>query len=163
MNMGLFDFFKSKPVSTPKKKTVASKTPKQTKKPRSPRKKAKDQETMVPTAEQTKPVIPVLSAKEIATSNGEPYVTVVKMDIDVANPTHGTFELDFNEIFVSKLIRAGFKGKSDYDIVDQWFTSVCRNIVMETYEIEMADPENRTREPAQQNRKDLGDGRTEIT
>ena len=99
------------------------------------------------------------SPKELATANGEPWVEVLKMDIDPNDPGNGAFELDWNDIFVARLIKAGYQGKTDQDIVDNWFKTICRNVVLETYEQEQADPE--LRRPS--NRRDLGDGRTEIS
>jgi hypothetical protein len=98
------------------------------------------------------------SPKDLATSRGEPYVEVLSIDIDKDNPSNGAFELDWNDIFVARLIKAGYQGKTDQDIVDNWFRSVCQNVVMENYEQEMADPTNRP-----SNRRDLGNGRTEIS
>lgn len=79
-----------------------------------------------------KPV--VKSAKDLATERGEPWVQVVKLEIDNDNPEDGAFELDFNEIFVARLVKAGFVGKTDAEIVDQWFQQVCRNVAMENFE-----------------------------
>jgi hypothetical protein len=96
--------------------------------------------------------------KELATERGEPWVEVISMEIDKDNPGQGSFELDWNDKFVANLTRAGYRGKTDQDIVDNWFRSVCQNVVMENYEQEMADPTNRP-----SNRKDLGNGRVEIS
>ena len=96
--------------------------------------------------------------KEIATDAGEPWVEVIGMEIDKDNPGAGSFELDWNDKFVANLIRAGYQGKTDQDLVDNWFRSVCQNVVMENYEQEQADPDNRPN-----NRRDLGDGRTEVS
>ena len=41
-------------------------------------------------------------------------------------------------MFVAKLVRAGYQGKTDNDIVDNWFQDVCRNIVMESFQKEQA-------------------------
>jgi hypothetical protein len=79
------------------------------------------------------------------------------MEVDEKDPGQGAFELDWNDIFVAKLVRAGYQGKTDQDIVDNWFKTVCRNVVTETYEQDQADPEKRS------NRRDLGNGRTEIS
>ena len=98
--------------------------------------------------------------KELATERGEPWVEVLSMDIDKDNPGQGAFELDWNDKFVANLVRAGYQGKTDQDIVDNWFQSVCRNVVLETYEQEQADPEKRA---AGSNRRDLGNGRTEVS
>jgi hypothetical protein len=57
------------------------------------------------------------------------------------------------------LIKSGYQGKTDADVVDNWFQDVCRNVVLETYEQEQADPEKR----AVSNRRDLGNGRTEVS
>lgn len=108
--------------------------------------------------EDPKPKTKKLSPKEEATQKGEPYVEVLSMDIDSENPGNGAFELDWNDIFVARLIKAGYQGKTDQDIVDNWFKTVCRNVVLETYEQEQADPEIRA-----SNRRDLGNGRTEIS
>jgi hypothetical protein len=96
--------------------------------------------------------------KELATEKGEPWVEVISMDIDKDNPGQGSFELDWNDKFVANLIRAGYQGKTDQDLVDNWFRSVCQNVVMENYEQEQADPDNRPN-----NRKDIGGGRVEIS
>jgi len=97
--------------------------------------------------------------KELATERDEPWVEVIGMDIDPTDPGQGAFELDWNDKFVANLVRAGYQGKTDQDIVDNWFKNVCRNVVLETFEQEQADPELRRNI----NRRDLGDGRTEIS
>jgi hypothetical protein len=83
------------------------------------------------------------TAKELATERGEPYVNVISMEIDSEDFNNGAFELDWNDIFITKLVRAGYKGATDQQIVDQWFQNVCRNVVLENYEQEQADPERR--------------------
>jgi hypothetical protein len=86
---------------------------------------------------------PTKSEKQIATEKGEPFVTIVDFSLDKTDLSNGSFELDFNDIFVARLIKAGFKGKNDYEIVDHWFSTICRNIVLETFEQELADPDKR--------------------
>ena len=98
------------------------------------------------------------SAKELANERGEPYVAILSMDVDPENIHSGAFELDWNDKFVANLIRAGYVGKTDSDIVDQWFQNVCRHVVMETWEQEQAmNPQRYTRS------RDLGNGRTEVS
>lgn len=99
-----------------------------------------------------------LSPKELATQRGEPWVQVVNLELDPENLGNGAIELDWNDIFVARLVKAGFRGKTDQQIVDQWFTTVCRNVVLETYEQEMADPDRRATA-----RRDLGNGRSEFS
>jgi hypothetical protein len=103
------------------------------------------------------------SEKDLATERGEPYVTILSMEIDPDNMQNGNFELDWNDKFVANLVRAGYQMNAkdtDADIVDRWFTAVCRNVVLETFEqYEAMNPERdriiKTR--------DVGDGRTEVS
>ena len=108
-----------------------------------------------------------LTPKELATQAGEPYITVLSMDIDPEDINSGAFELDFNEIFVARLVKAGYmmkKEDTDAEIVDRWWTQVCRNVALELYEQQQADPENRYRTDMRVVKsKDLGNGRSEIS
>jgi hypothetical protein len=103
------------------------------------------------------------TAKELANESGEPYVAILSMDIDPDNVQNGAFELDWNDKFVANLVRAGYQmdaKDSDADIVDRWFTAVCRNVVLETYEqYEAINPE-RDRVVKSRN---IGDGRSEVS
>jgi hypothetical protein len=98
--------------------------------------------------------------KELATEAGEPYVAMLRMDIDPNNLHQGAFELDWNDIFVARLVKAGYMMKqtdADADIVDRWFQNVCRHVVMETWEQEQAIGKQYV------NTRDLGNGRTEVS
>lgn len=109
-----------------------------------------------------KPKAPVKTDKEIATERGEPYVAIVSMDIDPNNLHQGAFELDWNEIFVARLVKAGYMMKrddSDAEIVDRWFQNVCRHVVMETWEQEQA----MIKSGIYVSTRDLGDGRSEVS
>ena len=119
----------------------------------------------------TKPAVPKVrvlkqepkTEKEIATAAGEPFVAILKMDIDPNNLHQGSFELDWNEIFVSRLVKAGYMIKAtdlDVDIVDRWFQTVCRHVVMETWEQEQAIIKGAGQYV---NTRDIGDGRTEVS
>jgi hypothetical protein len=132
--MGFFDRFKKKP----------------------PAKEEKEKVIRVPKA-------PEKTAKQIATENNEPYVAIVTMDIDPNNLHQGAFELDWNEIFISRLVKAGYMMKptdADSDIVDRWFQNVCRHVVMETWEQDQA---MRNSANGYVHTRDIGDGRTEIS
>jgi hypothetical protein len=97
------------------------------------------------------------SDKDIATQKGEPYIAILSMDVDPNNINAGSFEFDWNDKFISNLSRAGYQGKTDADLVDQWFQSVCRNVVLETYEqSEAIDNSMRFTQS-----RDIGDGRRE--
>ena len=106
---------------------------------------------------------PVKTAKELDTEAGEPFVAILKMDIDPANLHQGAFELDWNEIFVARLVKAGYMMKPndvDADIVDRWFQNVCRHVVMETWEQEQAMLKGVGQYV---NTRDIGGGRTEVS
>lgn len=107
---------------------------------------------------------PELTAKEKATAAGEPYVAINKVEINPENINDGAFDLDYNDKFVLNLIKAGYKQRdddTDVVIVDRWFQTVCRNIALEMYEQQVADPENRDARVIRT--KDLGNGRTEVS
>lgn len=73
----------------------------------------------------------VLSEKDKATARGEAYVRVVNVNVDFENPADGYFELEWNQIFIRELLEAGYTGQSEEEIVDSWFTNLCRNIADE--------------------------------
>lgn len=107
------------------------------------------------------PKAPKKSEKDLATEKGEPWVGILSMDVDPENLHQGAFELDWNDKFVSNLIRAGYQLKptdTDADIVDRWFQNVCRNVVLETWEQEQAINPTRWVQS-----KDLGNGRREVS
>ena len=130
----MFDFLKKKIAPPAKKKPIADMAQKQTK-----------------------------SAKDTATEKGEPYVAILSMDVDPNDIQNGAFELDWNDIFIARLVKAGYMmgpKDTDSDIVDRWFTNVCRNVVLETYEqYEAMDPQ-RDRVVKTRN---IGDGRSEVS
>lgn len=72
-------------------------------------------------------------AKDAATARNEPYVRVVDVNFDSNQPGKGYFELDWNKPFVATLIQSGYEGNTEEDIVDAWFTNLCRNIADEEY------------------------------
>jgi hypothetical protein len=105
------------------------------------------------------------SPKEIATEKGEPWVSVLNVELDPDNIGNGAFELDWNDKFVTNLVRAGYQskpGEADTVIVDRWFQDVCKNIVMENFEQWEANQPYDAR-PRVVDRKDVGGGRTEVS
>lgn len=97
--------------------------------------------------------------KNGATRNNEPWVKIIDIDFDGQEFSSGAFELDWNDIFVAKLVKAGYSGKSDAQIVEQWFNNICRTIVLETYEQEMANTDFRTTTQ----KKNIGKGLVEFS
>ena len=110
----------------------------------------------------SKPAGKLSSAKDLATERKEPWVSIISLDVDPENLHQGAFELDWNEYFVARLVKAGYMMKpddKDVDIVDRWFQNVCRNVVMETWEQEQAmNPQPRFTQS-----KDIGGGRREVS
>ena len=72
-----------------------------------------------------------MSEKDKATAKGKPYVKVLEVKFDEKNPGDGYFELEWNNIFVKQLLEAGYTGDSEEEIVDLWFTTLCRQIAEE--------------------------------
>lgn len=111
-----------------------------------------------------KPAV-TLSEKDKATQAGEPYIAITKVQVDPNDINNGAFELDWNDKFVLNLVKQGYKVRpddTDAQIVDRWFQIVCRNIALEIYEQEQADPSKRQDVRVIQQR-DLGNGRTEVS
>lgn len=101
------------------------------------------------------------TAKELATEKGEPYVSILSIDINPDNLHEGSFELDWNDKFIANLVRAGYQmqpNEPENIIVDRWFQNICRHVVMETWEQDQAmNPQRHIRS------RDLGDGRREVS
>lgn len=109
---------------------------------------------------------PELTPKEKATAAGEPYVAILQVDLDPVDINNGSFELDWNDKFVANLIKQGYKIRADdtdAQIVDRWFQTVCRNIALEVYEQQQADPDNRESDMRIIKQRDIGGGFTEVS
>jgi hypothetical protein len=149
-----------------KKATPAPKTPakKTAAKPVAKKTTAGKKSTAKPAATVAKKTTTVKgkSPKELATRRGEPYVEILSVELDPDNIGNGAFEIDWNDIFLAKLVKAGYQGKTDSDIIDNWFKTICRNIVMEEYEQWEANQPLEDR-PRVVERRDLGNGRTEVS
>ena len=122
--------------------------------------KAPAAKTTKPTAEAEPKLTVGASAKDAFTKRGDPYVAVIGVELDPDNVGNGAFELDWNDIFLAKLLRAGYQGQDDAQIVDRWFQDICRNVLMENFEQWNANQPTETRIVT---RKDLGDGRSEVS
>ena len=125
-------------------------------------------DTVAPAAKKTagkKTTVKEKTPKEIATDRGEPWVSVIQVELDPDNIGNGAFELDWNDKFIANLVRAGYQSKPGEDesiIVDRWFQTICRNIAMENFEQWEANQPYDTR-PRIVDKKDVGGGRTEVS
>jgi hypothetical protein len=107
-----------------------------------------------------------LTPKEKATAAGEPYVNIISVDLDPADINNGAFELEWNDKFLVNLVKQGYKIRDDdteAQIVDRWFQTVCRNIALEVYEQQQADPDKRESDMRVIQQRDLGNGFTEVS
>jgi hypothetical protein len=71
--------------------------------------------------------------KELATLHDTPWVIIVdsKINVDAEAGTGLEFELDWNPPFIQSLIRNGYTGANESDLVDQWFSETCRSVFMD--------------------------------
>ena len=72
-----------------------------------------------------------MSPKERATAKGESWVSVMDTKVNADNPRNGFFELDWNDLFIADLKKAGYgyDGDPDEEIVDRWFRDIVRNML----------------------------------
>jgi hypothetical protein len=97
-----------------------------------------------------------LTPKELATEKREPYVAVLDTKVNKENVRNGFFELDWNEYFVLQLREAGYAGTTEEEIVDQWFTELCKTLGNEEG-IDMS-----RRGSGYVNFNNIGDGKSEV-
>ena len=72
--------------------------------------------------------------KSMATLKKEPWITVLNVGFDGKAALEGSFELDWNEYFITDLESKGYVGPTPDSIVNQWFMEVCRNVAMEEFD-----------------------------
>lgn len=99
-----------------------------------------------------------LTPKERANEKQEPWVTVLDTHVNPENPRNGFFELDWNEYFVAMLRQNGYTGITDEEIMDQWFSDLCREVGSEENV-----PSMDRRGSGYINVNKLGNGRSEIS
>lgn len=75
----------------------------------------------------------LLSAKDLATKKKQPWVGVIDTHINKDNVKNGFFELDWNDLFIKRLIKEGYGVDNDKheEIVDRWFRELCANVVVD--------------------------------
>jgi hypothetical protein len=66
--------------------------------------------------------------KRRATLRGEPWICIVNSGFDPQQGIDGVFfEFDWNQQWVEYLRSHGYSGQTDEQVVDDWFTDVCRS------------------------------------
>ena len=71
--------------------------------------------------------------KQTATINEKSWVSMTKLVTDPNKPAYGSFELDWNDFFITELTAAGYKGATEEIIVDDWLNELCKNVAMEEF------------------------------
>ena len=99
-----------------------------------------------------------LDPKEAANAKKEPWVAVLQTHVNPESPKNGFFELDWNEYFVLMLRNNGYTGVTEEEIVDQWFSDLCREVGSEENV-----PGMDRRGAGYINVNNLGNGRTEVS
>jgi hypothetical protein len=89
--------------------------------------------------------------KQVAVIKQEPWVNIVKMEINPETATAGYVELDWNDHFIKMLTENGYTGRSDEDIVNRWFNDVCRTVLIQ----ELADQDYGLEDQNTQERPDV--------
>jgi hypothetical protein len=99
--------------------------------------------------------------RTIADAKGEPWVGIVDSGFDAEDGPNGLyFELDWNEAWVVHLRQNGYHGTNDDQIIEQWFSDVCRSQAADVPQNDGAPvPFNSGRV----NRRQRDDGGTEIS
>jgi|JTFO01.1.fsa_nt_gb hypothetical protein len=73
--------------------------------------------------------------KTIANINKTPWVAVTESEYDPEHVVDGfSIQLDWNELWIELLRSEGYEGITDEEIVDKWFESVCRGVLLEGVE-----------------------------
>ena len=98
-----------------------------------------------------------MSPKDRATELGEPWIAVLDTHVNEEDIRNGFFELDWNDQFVLELKKNGYIGDTDEEIVDQWFSELCRNVGAD------AGVDMSRRGTGYINVNNLGNGRTEVS
>ena len=69
--------------------------------------------------------------KKIANLLDEPWVGIVEEGLDPAQGPNGFyFAFDWNDAWVRLLRESGYEGESEDELMERWFTDVCRNEVL---------------------------------
>lgn len=79
--------------------------------------------------------------KEIKTLDKEPYIHILNIDYNVKDGIHA-IEFDWNEYFIQELKDNGYNGKTDEEIIDQWFVALSTLVASESDSVIVTDPED---------------------
>lgn len=74
--------------------------------------------------------------KKIANLLNEPWVGIVEEGLDTSQGPNGFyFAFDWNDAWINLLRTSGYEGDTEDELMEKWFTDVCRNEVMQSQPI----------------------------
>jgi hypothetical protein len=71
--------------------------------------------------------------KKSHTIQNKSWHRILKLEFNPKISPEGSFELDWNDLFVKELEEAGYTGHTPDDIVNKWFISICKNVAAEEF------------------------------
>lgn len=70
--------------------------------------------------------------KQRATALNEPYICVIDSGYKPEEKLNGLyFEFDWNDLWIDELKSAGYTGFTDDQLVQRWFSDICRGVIAE--------------------------------
>ena len=70
----------------------------------------------------------IVYQKETSTIRGEPWVGILESGFEPDKGLSGLyFALDWNKRWINKLVESGYSGATEQEIIDRWFSDVCRS------------------------------------
>ncbi len=76
---------------------------------------------------------PLKGDKEIANALKQPWVKVINDNLDLTDGPNGYYmEFDWNDHWIAKLRDHGYTGISDEEVMEKWFSDVCRQQISQT-------------------------------
>jgi hypothetical protein len=79
--------------------------------------------------------------KELKTLNKEPYIHILNIDYNVQDGVHA-IEFDWNDYFIQELKENGYTGKTDEELIDQWFVALSTLVASESDSVIVTNPED---------------------
>lgn len=68
--------------------------------------------------------------KNVATIKGERWIKVLELETNEEDPKDGSFNLDWNDHFITYLAEHGYVYPTEDEAVDAWITDLCKNVAL---------------------------------
>lgn len=79
--------------------------------------------------------------KNVATIKGERWIRVLELETNEEDPKDGSFDLDWNEHFISYLAEHGYVYPTEDEAIDAWITDLCKNVALGNIKGMLSDEE----------------------